>query len=985
MDDVVIFSKSLQEHICHLQIIFRKVKEFNLKIQLDKSEFLSKSVEFLGHVITPDGISPNPTKLKAVENYPIPRTVKEIKSFLGLIGYYRRFIQNFAHIVSPLTKCLKKGSKIKTDDPEYEHSFHLCKELLTNAPILVYPDFNKPFTLTTDASNVAIGSVLSQCNHPVAYYSRTLNSAERNYSTIEKELLSILDSTKHFRPYLYGQSFTIETDHNPLVWLYKIKEPNSRLIRWKLKLDEFDFNIVHKKGKENKVADALSRVEINNRENENSLLSEGDLDIEIASILPNVNELPVLTDEELENILSSPNNQPNDEIDSNATIHSTQEDNGKVIPITESSVNIYPNRIILNIGEQYKLKFTKIFKKNTYNISIRQNFMKNDFSKFLEEILRPNETYGIFFRDDKLRIPFVRFCKKSFNYSVKFFISNTLLLDVPCEENQSEIISEYHDKNHNGISETYSHLSKKYYWPKMRNKITEIINKCELCLQSKYERHPYKLKFSGPLLAKRPFEVIHIDTFSFQNSKFLTIIDLFSKYAQSYFVKDGTALTMLNKLRHYFSHHNIPQKIVCDEGREFQNKTFTEFCKLNKINLHFTTVNNPSSNSPIERFHSTILEKLRVLKLSNPTENPANLMITATLIYNQSIHSATGYSPFHLLYGPYDKLPEFDLTMTVYEQYNEKRKQEILPFFDLIYKRNEDKAKKTLTRLNENRNDPPNLEQKEVYVERNRPRKTDPPFEKITVHQQNQNKISGLTSKSRETTAHIRNVKKLRKKRKGIKFITGNLDDDDLKTINENLEMLHKSKSSEIEKINKLTSFANHLSQRYSEDLTLLNENIIHTKFIFRNLASIDEFRTIVEYQIIQSESLLNILLMLERTISFAMNEIPNLEIIKVEELLSIESYLEHTYKTQQLSPIDVHLFKIIEFAKMAVIGTEETISFLLKIPILKQVIANYSRVYPLPNHQDIAVIPPKMFSIKIHNEEYWTDEPCKTTLGSSM
>lgn len=788
MDDIIIFSKSLQEHISHLKLIFQKIREFNLKIELDKCEFMSKNVEFLGHVITPKGISPNPSKLKAVEKYPIPRTVKEIKSFLGLIGYYRRFIQNFAHIVSPLTKCLKKGSKLNIDDPDYVNAFHLCKELLTNAPILVYPDFKKPFTLTTDASNVAIGSVLSQSNRPVAYYSRTLNSAERNYSTIEKELLSVLDSTKHFRPYLYGQNFLIETDHNPLVWLYKIKEPNSRLIRWKLKLDEYDYNIVHKKGKENKVADALSRIEINNRENDNSLLSEGDLDVEISSVLPNVNELPVLSDEELENILNSPNNsqindnpnQQNDENDndSNATIHSTQEDNGKVIPITESSVNMYPNRIILNIGEQYKTKFTKIFQKNTYNITIRQNFMNIDFSTFFEEIFRPNESYGIFFRDDKLRLPFVRYCKKSFNYSVKLFISNTLLLDVPCEENQSEIISEYHDKNHNGISETYNHLSKKYYWPKMKNKITDIINKCELCLQSKYERHPYKLKFSGPLLAKRPFEVIHIDTFSFQNSKFLTIIDLFSKYAQSYLIKDGTALTMLNKLRHYLAHHNVPQKIVCDEGREFKNKTFTEYCKMNKIDLHFTTVNNPNSNSPIERFHSSILEKLRILKLKNPNENPANLMITATLIYNQSIHSATGFSPFHLLYGPYDKPPEFDLTMTVYEQYNEKRKQEILPFFDHIYERNKDKAQKKLTKLNENRRDPPDLKQKEVYVERNRPRKTDPPFEKITVAQQQQNKISGLTAKSRETTAHIKKVKTLRKNVCSFQDTTNHPDTD---------------------------------------------------------------------------------------------------------------------------------------------------------------------------------------------------------------
>lgn len=267
-----------------------------MKVQLDKSEFLRKDVAFLGHIITPNGIKPNPSKIEAIQNYPIPKTTKQIKSFLGLVGYYRRFIANFAKIVSPLTKCLRKNSKIDITDPEYISAFELCKELLVNAPILAYPDFSKQFTLTTDASNVAIGAVLSQSDRPIAYYSRTLNSAERNYSTIEKELLAIVDSTKHFRPYLYGQNFLVETDHNPLVWLYKIKEPNSRLFRWKLRLEEYNFTVNYKKGKQNNVADALSRIEINNNESE---------DLENASIFPNTDELPEISDEELEQIINS--------------------------------------------------------------------------------------------------------------------------------------------------------------------------------------------------------------------------------------------------------------------------------------------------------------------------------------------------------------------------------------------------------------------------------------------------------------------------------------------------------------------------------------------------------------------------------------------------------------------------------------------------------------------------------------------------------
>lgn len=134
----------------------------------------------------------------------------------------------------------------------------------------------------------------------------------------------------------------------------------------------------------------------------------------------------------------------------------------------------------------------------------------------------------------------------------------------------------------------------------MRVKINKIINECETCLISKYERNPYKTPFLGPMLAKRPFEVIHIDTFSFESNKFLTLIDLFSKYTQAYHVQDLTGITILNKLRHYFAHHGYPTKIVCDEGKEFKNHVLEEQCKLFKINLHYTTNYNSNSNSPIE-------------------------------------------------------------------------------------------------------------------------------------------------------------------------------------------------------------------------------------------------------------------------------------------------------------------------------------------------------------------------------------------------
>ena len=820
MDDIVIFSKSLNEHIQHLTLIFNKLRLFNLKIQPDKSHFLRKDVEFLGHIITPSGIKPNPSKLSAIENFPIPKTTKEIKSFLGLIGYYRRFISSFAKVVSPLTKCLKKDAKLNFNDPEYVRAFYHCKEILMNAPVLAYPDFSKTFKLTTDASNVAVGAVLSQCDRPIAYHSRTLNSAERNYSTIEKELLAILDSVKRFRPYLYGKRFIIETDHKPLAWLYKIKEPNSRLIRWRLKLEEFDFEVIYKKGKDNVVADALSRVEIHYNETDDK-----------DSTTPNINEIPDPLSIDLDDFLNefdnlqTPNenleeipqnildelkeyinvemqrqspisdleeyrpsiNQPcnsipvdnipeasestpanllptnnTNEVDSQ-TIHSANDNDCPNIPISEKPVNHFQNRLILKLGDTSRHQFRKYFNKNHHLILIKRDAIEDSISEFLRDIFAPNLQYGIYFVEQEIKEPFLRIFMKTFNRTVKIVVCNSFCKDITTSDAQKDLVNNYHEQNHNGINETYKHLKSKYFWPNMMNTITDIINRCETCLQSKYERHPYNPKLQGPLLAKRPFDIVHIDTFTFQNSKFLTIIDLFSRYAQAYLLKDGTGLTVLNKLRHYISHHNIPQKIVCDKGREFDNKTFIEFCKLHKIDLHFTTVDNPNSNSPVERFHSTLLEKLRILKIKNPGELPSNLVISAILIYNQAIHSSTGFSPFHLLYGPYDRLIEFDLDLSIFEKYNEKRREELLPFYDNVFRKTGNKAQQILEKRNENKEQTPDLTNQDIYVERNRPRKVDPPFEKLTVTEQNETKISGLTKKSRPTTANVRKVKRLRK------------------------------------------------------------------------------------------------------------------------------------------------------------------------------------------------------------------------------
>jgi len=194
------------------------------------------------------GVKPDPKKVEAVLNFPRSKNTKNIKQFLGLAGYYRRFLNNFSKTARPLTALLKKDEPFVWQEPQ-ETAFVTLRNQLCTEPLLQHPDFTQPFVLTTDASGYAIGSILSQGDvgkdKPIAYASRLLNKAEQNYSTIEKESLAIVYCVNHFQPYLYGNKFTIVTDHKLLEWLHSVKNPTSRLVRWRLKLAEYEYNIMY--------------------------------------------------------------------------------------------------------------------------------------------------------------------------------------------------------------------------------------------------------------------------------------------------------------------------------------------------------------------------------------------------------------------------------------------------------------------------------------------------------------------------------------------------------------------------------------------------------------------------------------------------------------------------------------------------------------------------------------------------------------------
>lgn len=276
LDDILIATDSFEKHIEILKEVASRLKMANLSVNIDKSKFCVSEIKYLGYIVSTQGITTDPEKVNCVVNYPPPKTIREVRRFLGLASWYRRFINNFSTIVAPISELLKNKSKfVWTDDAE--KAFVLLKNALVSAPILSNPDFRLPFTVQTDASDLGIGAVLTQEHSEgekvVAYFSQKLTTCQRKYSATERECFAVLCAIEKFRPYIEGVHFDVITDHASLVWLKNLKDPTGRLSRWALRMQQFDFTLTHRKGKLNVVPDALSRILIND---ENCLIDLGE-------------------------------------------------------------------------------------------------------------------------------------------------------------------------------------------------------------------------------------------------------------------------------------------------------------------------------------------------------------------------------------------------------------------------------------------------------------------------------------------------------------------------------------------------------------------------------------------------------------------------------------------------------------------------------------------------------------------------------------
>ena len=655
LDDICVFSSTIDEMLDRIELVFKRLKEFNLKIKPKKSHFFQEHAVFLGHVLSSEGISPNPEKINKIKDWPTPTTAKQVHSFIGLASYYRRFIPKFAAIAHPLHALIgpvatKKKSKDKTSKvrelPPFEWTldcqaaFEQLKNALISAPVLGYPDYSKPFLLETDASLKGLGAVLSQQTadgdyKPIAYASRSLRPGEKtmqNYSSAKLELLALKWSVcEKFRDYLLGSKFTVYTDNNPLVYV-ETSKLGAAQIRWLSELALFDFDIKYRTGRTNKVADALSRRPHPGSDSESDSEDEDWQVISYSTVCDMLNYH-----------LGSTKLPRDVKLQVQSIAEELEEINTDPVIAHSSAVNIFPQISPAEMSQQQQ-------KDN--QLSLVYSMVQDGNKPSLSQIKRVKSKYvrRLLLQYDRLIIKQGVLHRLYFNNDEEY---HQLVLPIKYRQQVKELCHD--DMGHQSVERTLSLVRERCFWPNMAQDVDNWVSTCQRCITSKgYYTGPHTKQ--GSLVAHNPMDLVCIDFTKVDPSKdgkenVLVITDVFSKFSQAFVTTNQKAYTVAKVLVDKWFHvYGIPARIHSDRGRSFDNEIINSLCKMYGIKKSMTTPYNPQGNSQCERFNRTMFGLLKTLSKEQKANWPAHLS-SLTFAYNATPHTTTGFQPYELMFG----------------------------------------------------------------------------------------------------------------------------------------------------------------------------------------------------------------------------------------------------------------------------------------------------------------------------------------------
>ena len=677
IDDLIVIGKTKEEHLKNLRIVFNRLRETKLMLNPDKCSFLQKELEYLGHKITPQGIKPLERNVEKIMNFPVPTNKKELERFIGLASYYRKFIQNFAKQTYNMNRLKSKNIDFNFDE-NCQKEFDFIKKTISSYPTIAHPDNSKPYILHTDASNQGLGGTLSQIGddgleHPIGFISRSLNPCEKNYSTTEKELLAAQWCMKKYKHLLFGQRFDLYTDHQALRGIFNNKsdDVSSRIVRLLSKTTDYHPNIIYKKGKDNVVADALSRTYFATEKilpelNEDDLLA--DLNPDELQILENLDTAEINPTDSSRNPVNKRRMSLNKScyiwINEEKSTHILKDylksksankrilihpkiknaEKARIIELAQSEINFSSPTDYSLFNFEFPVEIIRI-KKPVHIIEALRVQNINDIDHLIElaRSWKNGDLVGIdapnaeFYNKTKsILLPFIT-CAR-LNNSVREFLPKYIFN----EQSRLTIIIQEHVKNHWAVQRTYDTLKNKYIWEGMKSQIEEYIKQCNTCAQ--HIRH-YSPCVPGVVIdpPKEPFEILNMDTYVYDGNIHLIIIDELSRYV---WIKPNVQMTRVYKqIEDFFLQFEAPKKLITDNGKELKNEKMTDICRKFNIQRIPIAAQHPESNGICERAIETI-------KMQLDKDIP---MLNAAYNYNHATHNTTKRTPIGLLYGISDR------------------------------------------------------------------------------------------------------------------------------------------------------------------------------------------------------------------------------------------------------------------------------------------------------------------------------------------